>query len=146
MISERPIMVVKTVIFGLHCFGMYMVSFIHKFHYIWGYPRVRPLFKSGYLDRGILVAYFGEIMPPLIPGNVVFTDRTIKHFTAIQIIYKWFRVKIFHIHELHRIMINLFHVIMIQLKFSINEVMITEIVFHNSIIFMKIRVRHQNNI
>ena len=83
MIPERPIVVVKTAIFRLHCFGMYMVSFIHKFHYIWCYPRVLPLFQSGYFDRGILVAYFGEIMPPLISGNVVFTYRTIKHFTAV---------------------------------------------------------------
>ena len=44
-------------------------------------------------------------------------------------------------------MINLFDVIMIQLKFSINETMITEIAFHNSIpSFYEDQGRHQNNI
>ena len=49
----------------------------------------------------------------------------------------------FHIPEFCKIMMNLFDVIMAQIKFSIYEIMITEIVFHNCILFIKIRVRHQ---
>ena len=71
-----------------------MVLLIHKFHYIWGYPRVRFHFQSDYIDRAIVVAYLGNIQSSTYARKYLFSDRAIEHITIIQIVDKWFMVDI----------------------------------------------------
>ena len=84
-------------------------------------------FRRATLTGAFLLHILANSFIHIIPGNVVFTERTTKYIATIQIINKICRVG-FYVPELHGITSNTFLVIMIDIKFGINEIIIDKIV------------------